>query len=170
MSPFLLPEPAARADARELLLDYLDGYRAVVAAKAGGLTGAQLRTSVLASGWTPAELLVHLAAMERRWLVWGFAGQDVPDPWRDDREGRWWADPGRSLAELVVDLEAGGRRTREIASAAALEELAATGGRFEHGSAPPTLLAILLHVLQEYARHAGHLDVVRELVDGRTGE
>ena len=56
------------------------------------------------------------------------------------------------------------------AEAGELTDIAAIGGRFTADSTPPTLLSILFHVLQEYARHAGHIDVVRELTDGTTGE
>nr|WP_231921477.1 DUF664 domain-containing protein [Micromonospora auratinigra] len=64
----------------------------------------------------------------------------------------------------------GGDRTRRIVESTPPDTPAALGGRFTDPARRPTLVAILLHVLQEYARHAGHLDVVRELTDGRTGE
>jgi hypothetical protein len=53
---------------------------------------------------------------------------------------------------------------------AELTDVAAVGGRFADGDRRPTLAWVLFHVLQEYARHAGHLDIVRELLDGATGE
>ncbi len=58
----------------------------------------------------------------------------------------------------------------EIVAAHDLHDHAATGGRFPEGEPTPTLIAILFHVMQEYARHVGHLDIVRELIDGTTGE
>lgn len=61
-----------------------------------------------------------------------------------------------------------GNRTREIVSRADLADRAPEGPRFE--AEPPALSWILFHVLQEYARHAGHLDIVREMADGDTGE
>jgi hypothetical protein len=69
-------------------------------------------------------------------------------------------------------LHAGGEQTRAIASAAELSDTSAVGGRFtDHDTRPPPTLAwILAYVLQEYSRHAGHLDVARELIDGTTGE
>jgi hypothetical protein len=80
---------------------------------------ARAWASRLPSGWTPLELLKHLAYMERRWLCWGFRAEQLPDP---------------------------------------------------HGDEDPRPLRILTYVLQEYARHAGHLDVAREVIDGTTGE
>ncbi len=79
-------------------------------------------------------------------------------------------DPDATAPELVARLHAGGRRTREVVEAHRLDDVARTGGRFQDADEAPQLHVLLLHVLQEYARHAGHLDVVRELVDGRVGE
>ena len=61
-------------DRRQVLLGYLDYFRATLLAKLDGLDGRELRSSRLPSGWTPAELLVHLVHVERRWIVWGSRG------------------------------------------------------------------------------------------------
>lgn len=165
-----VPDPGPGSDVRELFLLYLDFYRAVVAEKLSGLSEADLRTSRLPSGWTPIELLKHLVHMERRWLVWGVAGEDVERPWGDHRDDRWYVSPDESLADLLAELRRGGRRTREIVAGTPLAAAAATTGRFAGAAPPPSVTAVLFHVLQEYARHAGHLDIARELVDGSTGE
>ena len=104
-----------------------------------------------------------------RWLEWGFEGQHVADPWGDNKDGRWYVDPGESPADVVAALAARGVRTRSIVEAHALDEVGAPGERWD-GEPPPQLERILFHLLQEYARHVGHLDVVRELEDGTTGE
>lgn len=160
------------ADASAQFRAYLDYYRGAVERKLDGLTEVQVRTSMLPSGWTPLELLTHLVHMERRWFVWGFLGEDVDQPWGDhvdgDPHGRWAASDRVGLDELLTALHAGGRRTTEILAASDLSERAAVGGRFQDD--PPTLAWICFHVLQEYARHAGHLDVARELADGARGE
>ena len=169
----ILEEPAPTlSDPGELLLAYLDYYRSVVARKLAGLTEAELRTSRLPSGWTPLELLKHLVYMEQRWLRWGFTAEQVAQPWGDnDATGRWHVGAGETLAELIDALHAGGVRTRAIVTGAELGDLGAVGGRFaEADGVRPSLSWILFHVLQEYARHAGHLDVARELIDGDTGE
>jgi uncharacterized damage-inducible protein DinB len=159
------------ADPKELLLGFLDFYRSVIARKLDGLTDAQLRASRLPSGWTPLELLNHLVHMEARWVRWGFAAERLPEPWGDeDQAGRWHAGPEHTAAALLADLRAGGARTRAVAAGAGLADPAAIGGRFASGDRRPTLAWILFHVLQEYARHAGHLDIARELLDGTTGE
>jgi len=159
------------ADPKELLLGFLDYYRSVIIGKVEGLTDAELRASHLPSGWTPLELLKHLAYMERRWLRWGFRAEPVPDPRGDeDQSGRWHTGPADTPAALIAALRAAGEQTRAIAEAAGLDDVSASGGRFTGDAPRPTLAWILTYVLQEYARHAGHLDVARELADGSTGE
>jgi len=159
-------EPAAR------FLDYLDYFRAEVRRKVADLDDAALDADVLPSGWTPIQLVGHLAHMEQRWLVWGFLAEHVDDPWGDHlgglASGAWATD--RTLDSLLSALDEGGLRTTDIVTSHDLTDRAATGGRFPDGEPAPTLLSILFHVVQEYARHMGHLDVVRELIDGSTGE
>lgn len=165
-----LPSPvSATSDPAQAFIAYLDFFRDEARRKVTGLDEVDLHTSLLPSGWAPIELISHLASMERRWLVWGFLGERVDEPWRDhDASGRWATN--RTFDELLDDLADGGRRTTEIVSTHDLLERAATGGRFPAGGPTPTLMAILFHVMQEYARHLGHLDIVRELIDGTTGE
>lgn len=165
-----LPEPGPSHDVKALFLAYLDFYRETVADKVSGLTEVEVRSTRLPSGWSPIELIKHLTFMERRWLVWGFLGEEVADPWGDDRRGRWHVEGDESLTTLLAALRQGGSRTRNIVEIAQLSAPAALGGRFSEDTQRPSLAAILFHVLQEYARHAGHLDIVRELLDGQVGE
>lgn len=162
------------SEPRELLLGFLDYYRSVIAEKISGLTEDELRVSRLPSGWAPLELVKHLVHMEQRWFRWGFAAERLPEPWADlDANRRWHVTPADTAAGLVEALHAAGARTRAIVLAAEPADVAATGGRFAAGDTerpPPTLAWTLVYVLQEYARHAGHLDIARELADGATGE
>jgi Protein of unknown function (DUF664) len=164
------PDPGPSHDVKALFLTYLDFYRETVAGKVSGLTEADVRSTCLPSGWSPIELVKHLIFMERRWLVWGFLGEDVVDPWGDDRDGRWHVESDESMGTLLAALREGGSRTRSIVEAAQLSTSSALGGRFGEDTERPSLAAILFHVLQEYARHTGHLDTVRELLDGQVGE
>ncbi|WP_258725761.1 DinB family protein [Cellulomonas sp. NS3] len=161
------------ADAAVQLVAYLDFCRDAVARKVSGLAEPDLRRSVLPSGWTPLELLWHLVHMERRWFVWGFLAEQVDDPWGDHADGvdggRWAVPETVTVADVVERLHAGGRRTTAILTSVPLGERGSQGGRFT-AEPTPTLAWIAFHVLQEYARHAGHLDVARELVDGAAGE
>jgi hypothetical protein len=164
------PSPTrAYDDPKQVLVGYLDYFRSVVVDRLSGLDGERLRTSTLPSGWSPLELLKHLVFMEQRWLVWGFTGEPVADPWGDNRDGRWHVDPDETLASLTAALLSGGQRTRIIVEEYDLADVGAPGERWD-GKPPATLERVLLHVIQEYARHCGHLDIVRELADGTTGE
>jgi uncharacterized damage-inducible protein DinB len=164
------PEPASTSDLRGLLLDYLDFFRGVVSAKLEGLDDEDLRASVVPTGWTPAGLVNHLVNVERRWLEWGFLGQPIEDPWRDAAPGGGWRAPDASPAELMALLDETAARTRSIVEAHGLTDTAVVGGRFRDEASAPQLQWVLLHLVQEYARHAGHLDIARELLDGSTGE
>lgn len=165
-----LPEPNAPVvDPVARIVEYLDFFRAEVRRKTSDLDAEQLDRSVVPSGWTPAGLVEHLAHMERRWVVWGFLGEAVVDPEGDRGADERWT-TGRPLDEILDDLDAVGRRTRRVTTEHDPLEIAAFGGKYAVDDVRPTLLAVLLHVMQEYARHAGHLDIARELADGLTGE
>ena len=160
-------------DTLDLHLAWLGYYRQTVDRKLSGLSEAELRTSRLPSGWAPLELLKHLVFMERRWLHWGFAADPFDQPWGDSggvSDEPWRLEAGDTLEDLLYQLREVATRSREIVLAADLGEHAAAGGRFGADEERPTLNWILFHVLQEYARHVGQLDIARELADGVTGE
>jgi uncharacterized damage-inducible protein DinB len=148
--------------------DYLDWVRAEIIEGVLGLTPEEQRTTRVASGWTPIELLSHVLHMEQRWFVWGFLGEQVDDPWGDGRDDRWYVPDDVTVDDLVAMLLRVGQRTSALLDEHPLTETGRPGGRFE--AEPPTLAWICFHVLQEYARHAGHLDVVVELAGGEVGE
>lgn len=167
-------EPAAEGpDGAVRWADYLEWLREDVIAGVLALPLREQRSSRLPSGWSPLELLNHLLHMERRWFVWGFLGESVPAPWGDwnvedpstDDTARitpaWHVAPEITAAEVAASLRDIGRRTRHILTSHHFDERARVGGRF--AADPPTLEWICFHVLTEYARHAGHLDIVREL-------
>ncbi len=154
--------------------DYLDWMREDIIEGILGLPLPELSASRLPSGWSPIELLNHLLHMEQRWFVWGFLGEQVRAPWGDwnvddpsvdsgptDITAAWRVADGVAAEDIATSLRNIGRRTRETLNTHGLEERARVGGRFAED--PPTLEWICFHVLAEYARHAGHFDVVREL-------
>jgi uncharacterized damage-inducible protein DinB len=165
------PEPTSPASSRaEVFLRYLDYFRSCLVTRLEGLPAGELRASRLPSGWAPIQLLKHLAYVEMRWLDWGFEGRrDVGDPWGDRRDSRWYVAPGETLESLTAALRARAERTRAIVGSSDLAETGQPGPRWD-GADPATLERILFHLLQEYARHVGHLDIVSELVGGPTGE
>ena len=157
-------EPAAEVAGEATLFSaYFTFLRQTVAEKVLELSADEQRTTRLASGWTPIELLSHLAHMERRWFVWGWLHEDVEAPWGDrstDLE-RWHVPDDVTAESLVELLRAVGRRTDEVLATQDLDTWATPAEHFDEGL--PTLRWICFHVLHEYARHAGHLDVAVEL-------
>ncbi len=164
------PEPTDPAPSRaEVFLRYFDFFRDRLVDKLAGLPADELRVSRLPSGWAPIELLKHLRYVELRWLEWGFEGADIAEPWADARDGRWYVAADETLEDLVAALHAQAARTRAIVESHDLAEIGQPGERWD-GADPASLERILFHLLQEYARHVGQLDIVTELSDGRTGE
>jgi uncharacterized damage-inducible protein DinB len=164
------PEPTIPASSRtEVFLRYLDYFRDRVINKTEGLADRELRRSRLPSGWTPLELLKHLTFVELRWIEWGFAGHEVADPFGDARNDRWYVAPDETRETLVAALRAQAARTRAVIDATDLAQTARPGLAWE-GEVPPPLERILFHLVQEYARHLGQLDIVVELADGTVGE
>lgn len=164
-----MEEPARTLhDPADLLAGYLDYYRDEVLRKLDGMSIAELSRSRLPTGWTPLGLLKHLAYMERRWLRWGFAAEQVDSPWgdHDSRREKWHVT--ESFEEVKAFYLEQCARSRDIAAGADLAGRAAVGGRFSSEEDTPTLAWILFHVLEEYIRHVGHLDIARELSDDAT--
>lgn len=155
---------------------YLRFLRATLLERCASLPVSEQRRPHVPSGWTPLELVDHVAHVERRWVVWGFLAEPVADPWGDwwqgDTATRWHVPEHRTLEDVAADLRATAARTEELLATTPLETRAGTGGRFgaETGEQLPDLRWIVFHLLQEYARHVGHLDVAVEVAGGPTGE
>ncbi len=164
------PEPTEPAASRaEFLLRYLDFFRNRLVSKLDGIPPGELRGSRLPSGWAPIELIKHLRYVELRWLEWGFEGRGVADPWADIKDGRWYVSAGETLDGLVAGLNAQADRTRALVAAHDLADVGQPGDRWD-GAEPPNLERVLFHLVQEYARHVGQLDIVAELAGGPVGE
>jgi uncharacterized damage-inducible protein DinB len=167
-APF--PEPTVPLQSRTaVFVGYLDYFRSRVISKIEGLPESALRQSQLPSGWTPVELLKHLTYVELRWLEWGFEGRPITDPWGDSRGDRWYVAENETLDHLVAALRVQAERSRAVIETHDLPEMGKPGPRWD-GADPATLERILFHLVQEYARHLGHLDIVAELSNGPLGE
>jgi uncharacterized damage-inducible protein DinB len=164
------PSPTDPAGSRaEVFRRYLEFFRDRLAAKTRGLPAEELRRSRLPSGWTPLELVKHLTYVELRWLEWGFDGRAVAEPWGDQRDDRWYVGPDETLDGLLAELDAQASRSSAVIAGHDLDEVGQPGERWS-GQPPATLERVLFHLVQEYARHVGHLDVVCELAGAPTGE
>jgi uncharacterized damage-inducible protein DinB len=168
--PVPFPSPTVPAGERaEVFLRYLDYFREAVVVKVLTLPDDELRRSRLPSAWSPLELLKHLRYVELRWIEWGFQGREVDDPWGDQRADRWYVEPEETRADLIAALREQGEHTRRVVQDNDLTAPGAPGPRWD-GADPTSLERVLFHLLQEYARHLGHLDIVVELATGSTAE
>lgn len=155
-------------DERSTLEGFLEYHRATFARKVEGLDAGQLRRrSVEPSSMSLLGLVRHLADVERGWWQAGVAGEDVsPRYWSPaDPDGEFDhvddADPARDLAELATQQDL----ARAVLAAHDLDDT------FEHRRQGTTSVRwVLAHLVEEYARHNGHADLLRERVDGATGE
>jgi Protein of unknown function (DUF664) len=144
----------------------LDFARGAVIRKVTGLTEAQARLApVPPSTLTPAGVVKHLTAVERFWFSIDFAGLDLEHPWpEDDMHGAWALEDGETLAGLIEDYRA------ECARSAAAVEGFDLGEPARGPDMDFLLRFAFAHMIQETARHAGHLDLLREVIDGHTGQ
>jgi hypothetical protein len=165
VAPVARAQPVQHGSQREILESMLDFYRATVVNKVAGLSDEQVfATPVPPSTLSPATVVKHLAGTERFWFSIDFAGLDVTWPWTDDDlHGNFRVEPGDTLATIVADyVEECARSRRAIADAALDDPARGEGMDF-------TLCYALVHMIQETARHCGHLDLLRETTDGATG-
>ncbi len=170
------PEPPPAGDEVATLLGFLDYQRATLAWKCAGLDATGLRARVGVSSMTLGGLLKHLAYVEEAWFSQSLHGRDRRPPW-DTVD--WKADPDWEWHSAAEDSPEQLRALWEDAvahSRTLVEEALADGGpgRLAVRSWPdgraPSLRWILCHLIEEYARHNGHADLLRESVDGLTGE
>src|ERR1700722_20848410 len=156
---------------RATLVDYLRAYRLTLEMKCADLDAEQLATrSVPPSTMSLLGLIRHLADVERNWFRRVMAGQDVPPfYWSDEVADADWAD---AVADPAVVADAWQHWRDEVAFAeryvAEANDLS-TRGTMKDG----TTIALregIVHMIEEYARHAGHADLLRERVDGRVGQ
>lgn len=165
VTPVARSRPIERGSERAMLESMLDFYRATVVNKVAGLTDAQAFTAAVApSQLTPATVVKHLAGTERFWFSIDFADLDVPWPWPDDDlHGNFRIEPGDTLATIVDDyLEECANSRRAIRDADLDDPARGEGMEF-------TLRFAMLHMVEETARHCGHLDLLREATDGAVG-
>jgi uncharacterized damage-inducible protein DinB len=166
------PEPALTAGDRDMLTGFVDYHRATLAWKCEGLADDQLRQrSVPPSGLSLLGLVRHATENERAWFRVKLLGEDLPAVYATDQ------DPDADLSDIGAVDVATVFRTWEQACDAAREAVASvpdldalSQGRDRRTGEQFSLRWILTHVIEEYARHNGHADLLRERIDGATGE
>jgi uncharacterized damage-inducible protein DinB len=143
----------------ETLHALLQFQRESLVRKVADLDDAAARQSPVASGTTLLWLIKHMARVEITWVLHRFAGHDVVIPVGEP-------EPGDTLAAAASSYRQAWRRVDAVAFAeASLDELC----RLPEADRPVSLRWVLMHLLEETARHAGHADILRELIDGQTG-
>jgi hypothetical protein len=168
------PEPPRDGSEAATLIGSLERQRATFAYKCEGLTGEQLRLRVGASELTLGGLLKHLAYMEDINVTGELAGRPLPEPWGSmPDEGRGdlvWRSAADDSPESLYALWAAAVERSRAAVLAALER-GGPGATYEPSPGRLTSLRrLLVDLIEEYARHTGHADLIREAVDGRVGE
>ncbi|MFF9483670.1 DinB family protein [Streptomyces sp. NPDC014676] len=166
------PIPPAHASERTMLEAWLDFHRATLALKCSGLEDDQLRLAVASpSSMTLLGLVQHMAEVERNWFQRVFAGRNVPPVFGESNLDGFALQPERGLDEAVAAWQAEVARGRELIADASLDD----SGRLSEqeaghvGEQGVSLRWIMVHMIEEYARHNGHADLIREQVDGVTG-
>lgn len=162
--------PIRTGNEREMLTAMLDWYREGVVRKVDGVAAHHASATPLRSATSISGLVKHLALVEDSWFSERFAGEPSLEPWAGVD---WEADPDwefrtardEPLADVVSLYEAACARSRAITEAHELDDLAVRNQRGDF-----TLRWVLVHLLEETARHLGHLDLLREHLDGTTGE
>jgi uncharacterized damage-inducible protein DinB len=169
-------EPPIASDETATLLGFLDYQRSTLAWKCAGLDAAGLAATIAASTMTLGGLLKHLAYVEGEWFSRALHGLDREPPfdavdWKADPDWDWHSagedtpEQLRTLWEAAVERSRG--RVAEALAGGGLDQLARRA--WPDGTAP-SLRWILCHMIEEYARHNGHADLLRESLDGETGE
>jgi uncharacterized damage-inducible protein DinB len=173
-------DPPIDGDEAAVLLGYLDYHRKTLAWKCGGLDSGGLTATTAASSLTLGGLLKHMAYVEDSWFSIMLHGNPPAPPWdtvdwKADNDWDWHSAAADSPAELLALWQGAVARSRELT-----DRFLADGeggndlGTPAKGAWPdgrsPNLRWIITHMIEEYARHNGHADFLRESVDGRTGE
>jgi uncharacterized damage-inducible protein DinB len=163
------PEPPSIAGERETLSGFLDFLRATLLWKLEGLDDEQVRRAMVPSGTSLLGLVKHLAYVERSWFQGVWAGQQVTFPWtREDPDADWRIEPGETTQNVIDPYNGECDRSREIvAAASSLDEVVEHP---RHQGWKMSRRWILTHMIEETGRHVGHADILREQLDGATGE
>jgi uncharacterized damage-inducible protein DinB len=165
--PPLPPDVANPEGERETLQGFLDHYRVVIVRKVAGLSLEDATRRVVASDSTLLGIVKHLGYVERGWFQSGIGGQVFEVPWTDeDPDADFRIEPGETVESVVAWYQEQCERAREIVANTSLDRL-----EVRVRSAPQrSLRCILVHMIEETARHAGHMDIIREQIDGVTGD
>jgi hypothetical protein len=152
-----------QANERELLTGFLDWYRAVVERKVADLSLQDATRIMTPTGLSPLGIVKHLACIERNWFKARLAAEGE----KVDSDAAFRVLPGETVATVVAFYRDSVIESRRIVARASLDDISSSESP-HYGYV--SLRWILVHMLEETARHAGHLDLMREQIDGTTGD
>ncbi len=170
------PEPPIAGDEVATLLGSLERQRATLLWKCGGLDSAGLRVTTASSAITLGGLLKHLAGVETYKFSWMLLGERPVAPWDTvdwdaDPDWDWHSAAEESPEELVAQWREAVARSRSIVAEAVSGDGLDTLADFTTPDGQsPSLRRLLIDLIEEYARHVGHADLIRESIDGLVGE
>ena len=151
---------------KEMLWVALDRHRDAIVWKLQGLGDDDLRRSMVPSGTSLLGMVKHLAAVEYGWFCETFGRETEPLPFvDDDPEADLRVEAGESTADILAFYERARAASDKVIDELDLEDTGTTSRGDE-----PSLRWVLIHMVEETCRHAGHVDVVRELIDGMAGD
>ena len=170
------PEPPDAAGETDTLIGFLEFQRATFAWKTAGLDAAGLAATVAVSTMTLGGMLKHLALVEDWWFSQWLRGNTPAAPWDTvdwdaDADWDWHSAAGDTPDQLHAIWEENVGRSRQCVSEALAEgDMGQLAKRTNKDGGSPSMRWIVTHMIEEYARHNGHADLIREFVDGQTGE
>lgn len=168
-----LPTRNCSADELTTLVEMLDHYRGVLIRKASGLNQQQLAIALAPSDLTLGRLVMHMALVEDHWFQQRFLDNPENEPWASadwDADADWEMTHADTLgvAEIMAQYDESVARSRAALGAAhSLDQIAVNA--HEDGT-HWNLRWIMVHLIEEYARHCGHADFIRQSIDGATGD
>jgi hypothetical protein len=169
------PQPPVAADETATVLAFLEYERATFSWKCSKLDAAGLNTTLGPSSMTLGGMLKHLARVEDYWFSYALHGNDAAAPWntvdwRADPDWDWQTSTQDSPEQLFAIWRDAVERSRDLVAQVLAGGLGQRARRTWPDGQPPSVRWILLTVIDEYARHNGHADLIRESVDGLTGQ
>ena len=164
-SPLPPSEPLTIAPERDALESWLEMFRAQLIATLDGLDDEQVDRSVVGSLTTLHGLVRHMTKVEHVWFVNVIAGSDEPAPfgWPEVVDGDFLLNESAGIDADVQGYLKACRRSREIFATVSLDDV-----RTHHRIGDVDVRWVMLHMIEEYAQHNGHADIIRELIDGTT--
>ncbi len=165
----MVTEPSQTGTEREILEGMVDFYRAVVVRKLEGLDEVAARRVFTPTGLSPIGVVNHLIGVELWWYLEVLESTLPEYPWTEtdyeaDRDCDWKPSTDRTVDVVLADYRRACALARDAAARHHLDEIRDAGSR------RVSLRWIHVHMIEELARHTGHLDLMRESIDGATGD